>query len=84
MSTPKHHDTKPITIPAEGRTLSVGVNLKESELALYNQLARDLNVARTALMRYALRYFLREVLAGRVDIRKDVYTPETRNKLRMP
>jgi len=84
MSTPKRDDTETISIPAEGRTLSVGVNLKESELALYEQLARDLGVARTALMRYALRFFLREVLAGRVDVQKDVYTPERRNKLRMP
>ena len=84
MSKQSDEQAQEVTIPAQGRTVSVGVNLKESELALYDQLARDLNVARTALMRYALRYFLRQVLAGRVDIEKDVYTPRTRNKLRMP
>lgn len=84
MDGAKQDERGKIHIPAEGRTFSVGVNLKESELALYDQLARELGVARTALMRYALRYFLREVLAGRLDITKDVYTPEPKKRLRMP
>ena len=67
-------------IPAEGRTLPVGVGLKESELALVDELALELGVARNALIRYAVRYLLSEYRAGRLKL---VVQEVTKRKLSM-
>lgn len=72
------------SVPAKGRTLSVGVGLKESEVALLDEIAKELDVTRNALMRYGLRYFLRQLQTGGLDLSKDVEEPEIKKRLKMP
>lgn len=50
------------------KIVSVGVGLKESERAALDDLAAELGVTRNAVMAWALRYFLAEHRAGRVDV----------------
>jgi hypothetical protein len=70
-------------IPATGRTLPTGVGLKESELAAIDEVAGKLGVARNALLRFAVRYFLAEYQAGRVSL--EITPPhERRNRIKMP
>ncbi len=71
-------------IPAEGRTLSIGVGLKESEVQMLDTIAKQLGIARNGLMRYGLRYFLKEYAAGRIDLLSDVETPQPKKRLNMP
>ena len=71
-------------VPSSGRTLSVGVGLKESEVALLDEIAKELDVTRNALMRYGLRYFLSQLQAGKLDMTKDVQEPEMKKRLKMP
>lgn len=73
-------------VPATGRTITTGVGLKESELALIDQIVdkSDREIARNAILRYAVRYFLKAYLSGQVDPLKDVETPKPKKKLRMP
>ena len=70
-------------IPSEGRTITTGVGLKESELALLNKIASETGVARNALMRWMLRYVLRDYLAGKIDLSAELEIVQTR-RLRMP
>lgn len=71
-------------VPAKGRTLSVGVGLKESEVALLDAIAKELKVTRNALMRYGLRYFLRQLQTGTLDLTEDIQEPEMKKRLKMP
>ena len=75
-----------VEVPATGRTVTTGVGLKESELALIDQIVdkSDREIARNAVLRYAVRYFLKAYLSGQVDPLKDVETPKPKKKLRMP
>jgi len=68
-------------VKAEGRTVPVGVGLKESEVAMLDEIAGELGIARNALMRWGLRYFLKQYNAGNVDLET---TTETKTTLRMP
>lgn len=69
----------------QGRTISVGVGLKEGEVAVIDQFAGELGVTRNALMRWALRWFLLELRAGRIDLSRFVEAPpEPRKNLRLP
>lgn len=72
------------SLPAEGRTVSVGVGLKESEVEALDALAGELGVARNALLRYAVRYFLTDYQAGKIELENAVEEPEVRKRLRMP
>jgi len=71
----------PASTPERDRTLPIGVGLKQSELAQLDAIAAELGIARNALMRWAVAYFLREYRAGRVAI--DVETEE-RRRVKMP
>jgi len=71
-------------IPAEGRTVPVGVGLKESEVEALDDIANGLGVSRNALMRYAVRYFLTEYTAGRIDLKDKVEAPRAKKRLKMP
>lgn len=55
-------------VPATGRTLSIGVGLKESEVDLLDAIAGELGIARNALLRYLVRYGLAQYRAGRLEI----------------
>ena len=71
-------------VPATGRTVSVGVGLKESEVAMLDQIVEDLDVTRNSLMRYAIRYFLNKYIAEEINLADDVEAPEPKKRLTMP
>lgn len=74
-----------VEIPAEGRTVPTSVGLKESEVELLNNIAADYGIARNAVMRWALRWFLQEHEAGRISLASDVEEPPPpKRKLNMP
>lgn len=50
------------------KIVSVGVGLRASERAEFDDLAAQLGVTRNALMAWAMRWFLAEHRAGRVDV----------------
>ena len=70
-------------IPASGRTMSVGVGLKESEVALMDHIATEFSIARNALLRFAVRRFLEQYMAGEIDLDAYMEKPKPKNKLRM-
>ena len=76
--------TKPVLVPATGRTLPVGVGLKESEVGMLDQLAGELGIARNALLRYAVRYFLSAYQRGEIDLSANIQVPKPKKKLKMP
>jgi len=67
--------------PALDRTLPVGVGLKQSEIARLDAIGAELGVARNALLRWAVAYFLREYDAGRLELTVD---REEKRRVRMP
>lgn len=71
-------------VPKTGRTISVGVGLKEGEVAELDRIVEDLDITRNALMRYAIRYFLTQYSAGSINLARDVESPEAKRRLRMP
>jgi hypothetical protein len=71
----------PASTPERDRTLPIGVGLKQSELAQLDAIAAELGIARNALMRWAVSYFLREYGAGNIELTVD---REERRRVRMP
>lgn len=71
-------------VPATGRTMPTAVGLKESEIELLDQVAAKHGIARNAVMRWALRWFLKEYLHGRVPLAEAVKKPDPKNVLEMP
>ena len=83
-STEPGNMTTPDVVPATGRTISVGVGLKEGEVAMLDEIVGQLDVTRNALMRYAIRYFLTQYIAGELNLADDVEAPEPKKRLKMP
>ena len=79
---PTKPDATPSEVPSGGRTVAVGVGLKEAEVAELDKIVEKLDITRNALMRYAIRYFLSQYSAG--EIKLDVEEPEVKKKLKMP
>ena len=73
---------KSAEVPTGGRTISVGVGLKEAEVAELDKIVEKLDITRNALMRYAIRYFLNQYSAGKIKL--NVEEPEVKKKLKMP
>lgn len=71
----------PERVPATGRTIAVGVGLKTSEVDDLNHIASETDTSRNALMRIAVRRFLEDYRAGRVDL-ADYMEVRTIKKLR--
>lgn len=71
-------------LPAEGLTVPIGVGLKQTEVDALDDIASKFKVSRHSLMRYAIRHFIKEVWAGRINLGEDVEQPQTKNKLNMP
>lgn len=68
-----------------GNIKATGVGLKEGEIAALDAIAESLNLARNALMRFAVRWFLMEYRAGRVDPGEYLEEPPPPKKtLRLP
>lgn len=75
----------PVEVPADGPTKNMSVGMKQSEAELIEGIAAEFGVSMNAIMRYGLRYFLRDYLAGRVDLASDVRKPPPpKNILDMP
>lgn len=51
----------------EGRIVSAGVGVKEGEMKAFAQLAERFGFSKNAWMRIALRYFIVEIRAGRLN-----------------
>lgn len=71
-------------VPATGRTISVGVGLKEGEVAMLDSIVAEYDITRNALMRYAIRHFLARYAGGEIDLGSDVEAPEPKKRLMMP
>jgi hypothetical protein len=72
-----------VDVPAQGRTVPTSVGLKESEVALLDDIAGKHRLARNAVMRWGLRFFLRAYLVGEVNLDDSIDTPEPRRRLKM-
>lgn len=69
----------------EGRIQSTGVGLKTGEVEFIDALALKLETTRNAILRYAIRYFILQVIAGKIDLRGDIQEPpKAKKKLRLP
>jgi hypothetical protein len=55
-------------VSATGRTIPVGVGLKESEVRELDVIASENDIARNALLRIAVHRFLDDYRTGRVDL----------------
>ena len=71
-------------VPATGRTLSIGVGLKESEVEMLDQIVEELEISRNSIMRYAIRHFLMQYQAGEIALEENVERPTPKAKLKMP
>jgi phage terminase Nu1 subunit (DNA packaging protein) len=67
-----------------GRIISQGVGLTEGELDALQALAAQLGVKRNGLMRFAIRRFLQQVLAGEIDLAQFVESVPASNRLKLP
>jgi hypothetical protein len=68
-----------------GRILSVGVGLREGEVSYLDTIAAENGITRNALLHYAIRTFLIDFRAGKVDLSPMIETPPVpKNKLRLP
>ena len=74
----------PSEVPSGGRTIAVGVGLKEAEVAELDKIVDKLDITRNALMRYAIRYFLSQYNAGEIKLENDIESPEPKKRLKMP
>lgn len=74
----------PSEVPSGGRTIAVGVGLKEAEVAELDKIVDKLDITRNVLMRYAIRYFLSQYNAGAINPAEDVESPEPKKRLKMP
>jgi len=52
-----------------GRTVSVGIGLKEGEIAFLDAVARQVGRSRNALLRYAVRRLIEEIRSGALDLK---------------
>ena len=64
-----------VEVPAEGKSSSISVGLRASEIDLLNQVAERYQVSRNALLRLAARRFLEDVLNGRIDLETMIEAP---------
>ncbi len=65
-----------VDLPAEGPTTQISVGLRASELAVFDGLCQEHKLARNALARFAIRYFLKAHLRGEIDLAPFVKPPE--------
>lgn len=74
-----------VEVPAEGPIKSITVGLRRSEIELVEAIAQEHEIARNALLRYAVRHFLTEYAAGRVDLAASIEAPPPpKKRLIMP
>lgn len=81
---PPADETNEEELPATGRTLSIGVGLKESEVEMLDQIVEELEISRNSIMRYAIRHFLLQYRSGEIALEENVERPTPKAKLKMP
>jgi hypothetical protein len=63
----------------------MGVGLRAGEIAALDVIANQYGIARNALLRFAVRQFILEWRAGKIDLSGQVETPPPpKKKLNMP
>ena len=68
-----------------GNVRPLGVGLRAGEVAALDQIANQYGVARNALLRFAVRYFILQFRAGKVDISGQVEAPPPpKKRLKFP
>jgi hypothetical protein len=68
----------------DGVIRASGVGLKNGELTALNEIAGKLGIARNALMRFAIRWFIYNYRAGQIDLTRFIEQPPPPKKtLRM-
>lgn len=68
-----------------GRTLPQGVGIKEGTVNALQALADKYKLSRNALMKFAIRRFLLDYRAGKIDLAEFIeIPPDPKRKLNMP
>lgn len=83
--------TEPATAPADnsdlktGNVRAVGVGLRAGEIAALDAIAAEYGISRGAAIKLALRLFIIDHRAGRVNLSQYVEEPEpAKNRVRLP
>ena len=68
-----------------GRTIPQGVGIKEGTISALQALAEQYRVSRNALMKFAIRRFLEDYRAGKINLADYIeIPPDPKRKLKMP
>lgn len=68
-----------------GKIAPVGTGLTEGERAALKSIATEHEVSLNALMRYAMRRFIVDVRAGKIDLEAELAEPEpVKKRLKLP
>ena len=73
-----------ITDLEAGRTIPQGVGIKEGTVNALQTLAEQYKISRNALMKFAIRRFLIDYRAGKINLAEYIEVPEAKRKLNMP
>lgn len=69
----------------KGKITPIGVGLREAEIAALKDIAGSLNIPRNQLLRFAIRRFLLDYQAGKIDLAEYIEQPPPPKKtLRLP
>ncbi len=70
---------------SKGRTIPIGVGLREGEIRYLDEIAEDNDVTRHAILHYAVRSFLIDYRAGKIDLSPMLEEPPVpKKKLKLP
>ena len=58
-----------------GKVRAVGVGIREGERAALDEIAAQYGISRNSLMLWAVRWFIVQHRAGKVDLSKDIIEP---------
>jgi hypothetical protein len=74
-----------VEVPAEGKTTSISVGLRATELELLEKIADEYQVTKNALLRLAARRLIEDVLSGRLDLEGMIEEPPPpRRRIKLP
>lgn len=69
----------------KGPTVATGLGVRTGEKEAIRAIAGELGITPNALIRFAIRYVLKEHLEGRLDLEQYIdIPPEPQRKIRMP
>lgn len=68
-----------------GNIKAIGLGLREGEIAALDDIAAELDIPRNQLLRFAVRLFLLDYRAGKIDLQEYIEQPPPPKKsLRLP